>query len=76
MLGCKLWRKRDVSLRVKKKLLNTAVQPVMMYNSRACALRGTKDRRLDAFKMVMLRTTTDVRWDDFVRNEEINERLF
>ena len=35
----------------------------------------TEERRLDSFEFDMLRSITGVRWDDFVRTEEIRERL-
>ena len=35
----------------------------------------TEIGRLDAIEMRMLRNTVRVRWDDFVRNEHIRERL-
>ena len=41
----------------------------------ACALTRTEDRRLDSFEMSMLRSIAGVRWDDFVRNDDIRAML-
>ena len=57
------------------KIFNAIVLPVLMYGATTWSLTRTEGRRLDAFEMRMLRTIIGVRWDDFVRNDDIRERL-
>ena len=71
----RLWGRRDVSRKVKMKIFNAVVLPVLLYGATAWALTRTEERRLDAFEMRMLRSIMGVRWDDFVRNEDIRRRL-
>ena len=71
----RLWGRRDVSLKVKMKVFNTVVLPVLLYGATTWALTKTEEKRLDAFEMRMLRCIMGVRWDDFVRNEDIRARL-
>ena len=71
----RLWRRREISLRVKMKIFNAIVLPVLLYGATAWALTRTEENRLDALEMGMLRTIVGVRWDDFVRNADIRERL-
>ena len=71
----RLWGRRDVSLKVKMKIFNAVVLPVLLYGASTWALTRTEELRLDAFEMRMLRNIIGVRWDHFVRNEDIRERL-
>ena len=48
---------------------------MLLYGATVWALTRTEERRLDSFEIGMLRSITGVRWDDFVRNEDIRERL-
>ena len=71
----RLWRRREISLTVKMKVFNAIVLPVLLYGATAWALTQTEQNRLDALEMGMLRTIAGVRWDDFIRNVDIRERL-
>ena len=64
-----------MSVTVKMKIFNAFVLPVLLYGATALALTRTEERRLDSFKMGMLRSIAGVRWYYFVRNKEIRERL-
>ena len=75
MLRRRLWGRREISLKVKMKIFNAVVLPVLMYGATSWALTRTEERRLDAFEMGMLRSIVGVRWDDFVRNVDIRESL-
>ena len=71
----RLWGRREVSLKVKMKVFNAIVLPVLLYGATAWALTRTEEKRLDAFEMRMLRSIAGVRWEDMVRNVDIRERL-
>ena len=57
------------------KQINKAPKPVLLYGATTWALTKTEERRLDAFEMGMLRSILGVRWDDFIRNDDIRGRL-
>ena len=71
----RVWGRREISLKIKMKIFNAVVIPVLLYGATAWALTRTEERRLDAFEMGMLRSILGVRWDDFVRNVDIREML-
>ena len=57
MLRRRLWGKREISLKVKMRIFNAVVLSVLLYGTTAWALTRTQERRLDVFKMVMLRSS-------------------
>ena len=71
----RMWGRREISLKVKMKVFNALVIPVLLYGATAWALTKTEERRLDAFEMGMLRSILGIRWDDFIRNDDIRGRL-
>ena len=75
MLRRRLWGRREVSLKVKMKSFSAVVLPVLMNGTTSWVLTRTEEKRLDVFKMGMLRSRVGVRWDDFVRNFDIRERM-
>ena len=54
MLRARMWGRREISLKVKMKVFNAIVLPVLMYGATAWALTRTEEARLDAFEMGML----------------------
>ena len=60
MLGRRLWRRRKISLKVKMKVFNAVVLPVLLYGTTAWALTRAEKRRLGAFEMDILRTIKGV----------------
>ena len=75
MLRRRLWGRIETSLKMKMKIFNAVVLPVLMQGAISLALTRTEERRLDAFEVGMLRCKVEVRWDDFVRNVDIWESL-
>lgn len=75
VLRRRVWGRREISLKVKMKIFNAVVLPVLLYGATAWALTQTEEKKLDAFEMRMLRSILGVRWDDFERNVDIRERL-
>ena len=75
MLRRRSWGRREVSLKVKMKMFNAIVLPVLLYGATALARTSTEERRLDTFEMGMLRSIAGERWDDFIQNEVIRERV-
>ena len=62
----KLWLRRDVSLKVKMKIFNAVVLPVLLYETTVWALTRTEDKKLDSFEMSLLRIIIGVTLDDYV----------
>ena len=60
---------------MKARVFIAVVLLVLMYGATACPLAEAKERRLDAFQMRMLRSNVGVRWDEYLRNVDIRERL-
>ena len=75
MLRSRFWGRREKSFEVKMKVFNAVGLPVLLYDPVAWALTKSEERSLDEFEMGMLRSIAGVRWNDFVRNGEIRERL-
>ena len=75
MLRRSLWDMREVSFKVKIKIFNVVVLPMLLLGATASALTRTEVGRLDAFQMGMLRTIADDRWDEFFLNDDIRARL-
>ena len=65
-LKCRLGGRGEVSLKMKKKIFNVVVLPVLLCIANAWALTRAEERTLDAFDVGMLRSIAGVRWDDFV----------
>jgi hypothetical protein len=74
-LESKIWRRREISRGIKMRIFNAVVLPIMMYGATAWALTRTEEKKLDAFEMKLLRRMEGIRWDDFVRNDDIRDRL-
>ena len=47
----RLWKRREISLRVKMKIFNAIILPVLLYGATAWALTRTEENRLDALEM-------------------------
>ena len=75
MLRQRMCGRREFRLKVKLKVFNAIVLPVLLYGATAWALTKTEERKLDAFEMGMVRNIVGVRWDEFVRNADIREML-
>jgi hypothetical protein len=75
VLRRRVWGRREISLKVKMKIFNAVVLPVLLYGATAWALTQAEEKKLDAFEMRMLRSILGVRWNDFERNVDIRDRL-
>ena len=71
----KIRKRREISREIKMRPFNAVVLPILLYGATSWTLTRTEERRLDSFEMKLLRRLEGVRWDDFVRNDEIRDRL-
>ena len=71
MMKRTLWERTEVSLKVKKKIFNAVVVPVLTYAANTCAMRRTEEKEMDALETKMTRALMAIRWSDRVRYEDI-----
>ena len=72
-LDC-VWRDRTITRTTKMRLYNSLVLPILLYASETWTLTKEQSRKLDAFDTKSLRRIEGLRWNDFVRNEELRRR--
>ena len=70
-----LWRRRDVSLRLKGRVYETTVRAVLLYGGEAWPLRQEDIRRLSTFDHRCLRSLARVWWQDGTRNEDVRRKV-
>ena len=70
-----MWGRKEISLRVKIKVFNAIVIPMLFYGAIASTLTMTEERILDVFETDLLKSILGVRWDDLDRNADISDML-
>ena len=68
-----LWSQKAISRRVKAKVLEMAILPVLLYGGESWPIRVKDLETLEAFAMRCLRDIAEVRWHDFVSNDRVRE---
>ena len=71
-----LWRRKDVSLKVKGRVYNAAVRPVLLYASETWPLRVEDMKRLSVFDHRCLRSLAKVSWEQHVSNAAVRHMVF
>jgi hypothetical protein len=71
-----LWRRRDLSLRLKGRVYNASVRAVLLYGCESWPLRVSDIRRLTSFDHRCLRSISRVWWQQRVSNAELRRRVF
>jgi len=69
-LDRQIWRSR-ISTPTKLHLYNVYILPIMLYGSECWTVTKADAQRIDATDQWCLRRILDIRWNDFVRNEEV-----
>ena len=70
-----LWKDRNVTYRVKIRVMQTCVLSVLLYGLEAAPLRKVDIMKLEAVQSKILRKIARVKWNDYVTNEEVRRRL-
>ena len=70
----KIWINSKLSLRLKLRFYNCSVLSTLLYGCETWYLKSSQEKKLDAFDMRCLRKILGIRWDDFVRNEDIRKQ--
>ena len=68
-----VWKDRNISTKLKIRLLRAIVIPSALYGAECWVLRKGDERRLLAFEMKCVRRICGVRWEDRVTNERVRE---
>jgi hypothetical protein len=71
-----LWRRHDVSIRLKGRVYNAAVRSVLLYGCETWPLRSQDIQRLSVFDHRCLRSIAHVWWDQRVSNDCVRYRVF
>lgn len=78
-LNNSVWRCRNLSRRIKVRVFETLVLPVLFYGAETWTLVSRTSARINSFLTKSLRRILGYRWDDFVSNhrvlQEANLRL-
>ena len=66
-----IWRSQNFSLRLKLRLFNSNVIPVLLYASETRDLNNTQERRILAFKNTCLRRILNIHFSQKISNEKV-----
>ena len=67
-------RNRSISMKIRIRVLDCYVYPVLMYGSEAWSITSDIERRLESCEMWFLRKMMKIPWTDRVCNEEVLSR--
>ena len=70
-----VWRRGDVSQRLKMRLFKALIVPIAIYGAEIWTLKAKDSRRLEVFEMRCLRAIRGVKLRDWLRNDDIREQL-
>ena len=70
----KIWKDRNISLKLKIKLLKSIVIPTALYGAETWIIRKKEEQKILAFKNRYLRRICNISWMDRIPNEIIKER--
>ena len=71
-----LWRRKDVSLKVKGRVYNAAVRPVLLYASEIWPMRVEDMKRLSVFDHGCLRSLAGLSWEQHISNAAVRCIVF
>jgi hypothetical protein len=70
-----LWRRREISLKTKARIFQSAIRPVLLYGCETWPLRAEDIRRLETFDHWCQRRILNVSWRDRLSNETVRKRF-
>ncbi|CAH8492285.1 unnamed protein product [Dicrocoelium dendriticum] len=70
-----LWRRRDVTLKLKGRVYNASVRAVLLYGCETWPIRSEDMKRLSVFDNRCLRRIARVWWQHHVSNAEVRDRV-
>lgn len=66
-----IWCQRSLSLSTKIRLYSTYIMPILLYGAEIWAMTAAEWAKLQAFHMRNQRRILQIKWNDFVTNEEV-----
>jgi Reverse transcriptase (RNA-dependent DNA polymerase) len=72
-LNKNVWSSR-LSLEVKIKLYNACILSIFLYGSETWTLTREEEKKVDALDQWCLRRICNIKWNDFITNEEVRRR--
>ncbi len=70
----KIWSSKQILRKTKLKLFNTLVIPVLLYGCETWKTTKNDNKAINVFQSKCLRRILNVKWNDYVTNQEILER--
>ena len=70
-----IWKDRNISLRTKKRLLQSLVFSIASYGSECWVLKSTDRKRIDGFEMWCYRRVLRISWIEKKTNEEVLQKI-
>ena len=66
---------KDLSLNMKKKIIQCYVHPILLYGAEAWTMSEASESRVNAFEMWMYRRVLKISWTEHVSNVEVLRRM-
>jgi len=70
----KIWNNRSFSVKVKMRLYNSIIVPIVLYAAETWAVTKTMEKRMDSFDSRNLRRILKIRWQDKVHTSSVREK--
>lgn len=70
----KVWRSQSFSIRLKLRLFNSNVMPVLLYAAETWHLNQEQELRILAFENTCLRRILNIRWQQRITNQSIRDK--
>jgi hypothetical protein len=70
-----LWRRRDISMRLKGRVYNATVRAVLLYGSETWSIRAADIQHLSVFEHRCLRSIARIWWEHRITNAEVRHRV-
>lgn len=71
----RIWKGKDISIKIKKRLIQALIHPVAMYGCETWTLKSEEKRRIQAFENWCWRRMLRISWKEKKTNESIQKRL-
>lgn len=71
-----LWRQKGISLQLKGRVYKTTVRAVLLYGCETWPMRADDLKRLQVFDNRCLRSIARIRWNQRIRNEQVQKMVF
>ena len=68
------WKNKNIEQKTKLQIYQSNVLSVLLYGAETWSMNKEAERRLASFHLKCLRRLLNIRWNDFITNEEVLER--